>query len=273
MFRLLAVATALSLAGCNTRQEHHHNGGTQSQDGHEHGGHAGHGMTTLDVMVDGGTDPMAGSPALLRLTIPGADGKPIKNYAVSHDAKVHLIVIREGLDRFAHVHPDVDSDAGELSIRHTFPVGGTYHLFADYQPVGGRPGTAVGTIRVGGESPPAPALRPDTPGTLSTDGITAKVSIDGAVPGREGQMRFELIDSAGKPAIGLEPYMGAMGHLVVVSADARRYIHAHPADDKAAAKQVVTFVAEFPEPGLYKGWGQFMQSGTVRVVPFVVQVQ
>lgn len=65
--------------------------------------------------------------------------------------------------------------------------------------------------------------------------------------------------------------MGAMGHLVILSADGKEYVHAHPADGKTAPG-VVAFQAHFPKAGLYKGWGQFKRGGQVRVVPFVVNL-
>jgi hypothetical protein len=66
--------------------------------------------------------------------------------------------------------------------------------------------------------------------------------------------------------------MGAMGHLVVISADAKQYVHAHPASGGGGDKGEVAFAAHFPQPGLYKGWGQFKRAGRVAVVPFVVRV-
>jgi hypothetical protein len=213
----------------------------------------------------------AGTPAKLQLTIPGAKGVPVRDFALSHDAKVHLILIRHGLDQFAHLHPSVDPATGVLSAEYTFPTGGVYHLFADYQEPGQPAATATARVEVEGDAPPAPSLTPDVPGLRSGDGTAAKVSVSAVKAGAEATVRFEVVDGE-KPVTDLEPYMGAMGHLVVVSADAKTYVHAHPAE-KSEAKNVVTFGAAFPSPGVYKGWGQFKRGGQVRVVPFVVRVE
>jgi hypothetical protein len=53
---------------------------------------------------------------------------------------------------------------------------------------------------------------------------------------------------------------------------AGEYVHVHPVAEDAE-RGSVEFKAHFPEPGLYKGWGQFKQSGQVRVVPFVLKVE
>jgi hypothetical protein len=94
--------------------------------------------------------------------------------------------------------------------------------------------------------------------------------------GADGTIRFELTTPEGEPVLDLEPHMGAMGHLNVVSADAAEYVHAHPADHGEGhnhATNQVTFVAHFPAAGLYKGWGQFKRGGRVQVVPFVLTVE
>jgi hypothetical protein len=85
----------------------------------------------------------------------------------------------------------------------------------------------------------------------------------------------------------LQPYMGAMGHLVVISADGKQYVHSHTASEKTAAN-VIAFGVHFGKAGIYKGWGQFLRAGTVRflragtvrflragtvrIVPFIFQV-
>ncbi|VTU01456.1 Uncharacterized protein OS=Desulfomicrobium baculatum (strain DSM 4028 / VKM B-1378) GN=Dbac_0494 PE=4 SV=1 [Gemmataceae bacterium] len=272
----LAVLLATVVAGCSRKHDDHNSSGHSDAKGggHEddHGGHGDHrpSMTAMEVRPLG--EVKAGQPAELELTIAGGSGQPLKDFAVVHEAKVHLILIREGLDQFAHLHLTPDPATGVLKAKHTFPLGGTYHLFADHQPSGKPAATAVAQIKIAGESPIAPPLKPDVPGTVVGDGLTAKVAIDGAKPGQEAMVRFELVNASGQPVIDLEPYMGATGHLVVVSADVTRYVHAHPADGHAGAKNVVAFGATFPQGGMYKGWGQFKRDGHVRVVPFVVQI-
>jgi hypothetical protein len=274
---VFAALLAALAAGCGQKPDAHAPSGHSDakSDGHkpdDHGGHGDHrpAMTALEVRPVG--EPTAGRPAELELTIPGASGQPLKDFAVVHDAKVHLILIRDGLDQFAHLHLTPDPATGVMRAKHTFPEGGTYHLFADHQPAGKPAATAAARVKVTGDAPADPPLTPDAPGTVSGDGLTAKVAVEGAKPGGEATVRFELTDAAGQPAADLEQYMGAMGHLVVVSADAARYVHAHPAEGQYGPKNVVAFGATFPQAGTYKGWGQFKRGGQVRVVPFVARI-
>jgi hypothetical protein len=252
---------AFAVIGCGPSQPsgtpsgHAHGSGEKTGPSHSDGDevHAAHKAALGVIEVQTRDALKAGAPVQLRFTIPDAKGVPIREFAVSHDAKVHLILIRHGLDQFAHLHPVVNASTGELTAEYTFPAGGTYHLFADYQEPGKPAMTATARVEVGGDAPTAPSLSPDVPGLLKGDGITAKVAVTGAKSGAEATVHFEVVDGE-KPAADLEPYMGAMGHLVVVSADTKTYVHAHPAE-KPEAKHVVTFGATFPAPGLYKGWG------------------
>ena len=88
----------------------------------------------------------------------------------------------------------------------------------------------------------------------------------------ETSITFALLDDAGAPVNDLQTYLGAMGHLVILSADGRDYVHAHN-DAKSAPDGRVRFEAHFPNPGLYKGWGQFRRGEDVSTVPFVIEVK
>ena len=214
---------------------------------------------------------VAGKPAILKLMIHDAAGAMVKSFDIVHEEKVHLIIVRDALDQFAHIHPAVDT-AGNLTATFTFPTGGSYRLYADHQPTGGKQATATAELRVAGDAPPAPALTPNVPGQVKGDGLDAQVTLKNAKAGGEATVRFELMD-AGKPVTDLQPYMGAMGHLVVLSSDGQKYVHAHPSDDKPSkGNNVVAFQAHFMQAGLYKGWGQFRWKEQVRVIPFVVKV-
>lgn len=222
------------------------------------------------IVGTGPSRPAAGRPTDLRLMIHAADGTMVRSFDTVHQQKVHLVLVREGLDHFAHIHPAVDAQGG-LSITHTFPAGGAYRLYADFTPSGGSHAVATGSLVVEGTSPPAPSLAPDAPGEVAADGVRATIGaapLRAAVPAR---VTFALRDDAGMPA-GLEPYMGELGHLMFVGIGSWQYVHVHPAGGDAA-RGTIEFEAHFPEPGLYKGWGQFRSRDRVRIVPFVVKVE
>ncbi len=241
---------------------------------HEHAG--GHRSRTAGASLQVHTEslPEAGQPSVLHTAIRGPDGETVKNFDALHGAEIHLIIVREGLDTFAHLHPEIGA-GGNLIATYKFPSGGTYRLYADFREAGKPQATLSTTVRVTGDAPPAPALVPNVPGRVEgDDGLKALVALQRVGVGREAELRFELFDSEGRPIRELSPYLGALGHLVVIGAGGGEYVHAHPQergpDDVANS---VVFHASFPGGGVYKGWGQFKHGTAIHVVPFVVQMR
>ena len=220
------------------------------------------------------TDPpeiKPGQPVKFDLMIHDAAGKMIMQFDTIHEKKVHLIIVRDALDFFAHVHPELDAMGG-LKSTFTFPTPGTFWLYADHKPAGKDQTVAVATLTVAGTPPEKPPLTPNVPGKVTTEVYQANTGIENPKAGAMTGITFTLADLADKPVTDLQPYLGAMGHLVVISSDGKDYVHAHAAE-AAAAPGVVGFMAHFPRGGLYKGWGQFQRAGVVHTVPFVMNVQ
>lgn len=239
---------------------------------HDAASHAAHGANfdPTAVHVTLATNPVMiepGQPVHLSLQLTDAHGAPVSELKVVHEKKLHLIMVREGLDIFAHVHPESDAE-GLFGITVVFPVPGTYFLYADFTPEDGQAATVKNELRVEGAAPAAPALEVHAPGRIQTSDLLADIVIQ-ETPNAH-RVSFSLMELDGTPITNLEPYLGAMGHLVIISSDGVNYVHAHPLD--ATQINEVAFEAHFPTPGVYKGWGQFQKSGQVVNIPFVVQI-
>lgn len=256
------------LAGCSQRPA------GDPAHGHDHGQHHHHGekpKATLQVRSEPG-QPVAGKPATLKLTVFGADGTAVKDFEPVHGEKAHLIVVRNGLDVFAHLHPRPDPD-GVLTAEYVFPTGGVYQLFVDHRPRGGKDATARAVVAVEGEAAVAPPLKQSVPGTVRADGLQARVTVEAEKGGGDVAVRFELLDDAGNPVADLQPYRGAGGHLILLTADGGEYAHARPAEGVKGPANAVAFQAHLHRTGLYKGWGEFERGGEVRVVPIVLRIE
>src|SRR4029453_12462949 len=88
-------------------------------------------------------------------------------------------------------------------------------------------------------------------------------------PGTECTLAFTLT-RGGKPVTDLEPFLGAAGHLVMISQDHGAYVHSHPLVSGTGPR--IEFKATFVRTGLYRAWGQFQRHGRVLTAPFVVGV-
>ena len=108
--------------------------------------------------------------------------------------------------------------------------------------------------------------------------VTLNCQPEQLVAGGNVKMTFEIRDANRKPISNLEPLMAAGGHCVIIDADAREFLHVHPAeeitDDVAGWRggPSVSFIANFPKPGLYRAWGQFQHEGRLLTADFTFEV-
>ena len=235
-----------------------------------HGGHDG-GQIESRLMVT--TDPAAvkpGEPVKLNLMIQDATGAVIKDFETVHEKKLHLIIVSDRLARFAHIHPEIDS-AGNITGAYTFPTAGMYRLYADHKPAGGKQTVSTAEVNVAGTPPPMTAHVPDAPGRVKGDELEADIVVENGKAGGTTRISFTLFDAAGRPVSDLQPYLGAMGHLVILSGDGRQYVHSHPLEGRSTGGGLA-FEAHFAHPGIYKGWAEFRRSDAIHEVSFVVQI-
>ncbi|WP_194777480.1 hypothetical protein [Pararhodonellum marinum] len=190
-----------------------------------------------------------------------------------HGKLMHLFLIREGdLDVFAHLHPKRLDTLNFQSKLPPLPAG-NYFVFADITRYTGFSETIVSNLEIKDE--PSFRLANLNEGGFDRDDtytfsnpvqnkvsnlLDTEVMICGKpgqktdLPGgysaiwenpeskfRAGKMYaldFALFDEMGQPA-QLEPYLGMMGHAVVLKHDGTVYIHLHPTGNYSMASQQV----------------------------------
>ncbi|MFC0211815.1 hypothetical protein ACFFK0_04985 [Paenibacillus chartarius] len=211
--------------------------------------------------------------AFIRLGIKKKDGNPIESFDITHEKLLHLIIVSKDLSYFQHIHPEYKGQ-GVFEIENEFPSGGEYRLIADFKPTGGDAVTRMEWTRVGGPAAAAPAdIVPDQKLERTEQGKRVQLSIDQLAVGADTKLSFRVTDeSTGQPVTDLEPYLGAIGHVVVLSEDGETYLHVHAEPDQGSGPDAV-FETSFPKPGVYKIWGQFQHAGQVFTVPYVVNVR
>jgi len=220
--------------------------------------------------------PKAGQTAKLRMTIMDAEGMPVpaSQLEVNHEKKLHLIIVSRGLSRFMHLHPAVTGETGVFEVPVTFAAAGEYKLIADFQPVGSRPLWRSEWARVQGRAAYEPILLPDKQLVRSARGMNVSLNFD-QPPQAEAEVKMTFTferQGDGAAVTDLEPYLGAVGHVVIVDSEIEHYLHVHPLNEQATGPRA-TFAATFPTSGQYKIWGQFQRGGSIVIVPFVVNVK
>lgn len=281
-------------------------------DGHDHA----HGVEaapvthSVAVAAEGGKPIEPGKAVPMVFTLKDAKGVPVKDLDTVHEKVLHLLVVSKDLSWFTHEHPTRRAD-GAFTMPMNFPAGGEYTLYFDFMPKGSPQQVVPVKVTATGTPRAAVPLSVDADKPKTIDGFTIALDTEGAIKaGGNAHMAF-TISKDGKPVTMLRPYLGAMGHLIIISRDGTQFVHAHPheggehgaggagghdahdegakKDDHAghgggaskAASQTggpkVDFEAHFKEPGTYKAWGQF-NVGTaateqVITVPFTFKVE
>jgi hypothetical protein len=198
----------------------------------------------------------------LRFRILGPDGEPVRNFEVTHEERMHLILVRRDLTGFQHLHPELGPD-GAWTAPLTLAEGGSYRLFADFQR-GGEPHTLATDLRVDGPADLRELPAPEPVAT--TAGYDVRLDAGAARAGEPATLRFAI--TRGGETIRTEPYLGAGGHLVALREGDLAFLHVHPEEHG----DEVAFEATFPTPGRYRLFLQFKHDGRVRTVAYTQEV-
>lgn len=209
-------------------------------------------------------------------------GNILKDFDVVHEKVMHFLVVRKDLQYFQHLHPSFNAATGEFEIPITFSADGDYRAFADFTPTMSQMGTdgsklpvtifqdiKVGNLANYKRLPIGGTERTKIYGNYE---ITLIPSSDLLVSKNSQNFDFE-IKKGGTLVTNLEPYLGALGHTVVLREGDLQFVHAH-AIQKPSDLQTgkVRFAITFPEAGNYKLFSQFQHEGEIITSDFVVNV-
>jgi Cu/Ag efflux protein CusF len=257
--------------------------------------------------------PRPGRPLKLRFAVFNPrTGAKVKEFGLMHDKLFHLFLVSQDLSDFQHIHPRQLSDGG-FEIETTLKKTGLYKVYTDFYPLEGAPQILQTNLPtagwngdiVGGQARLSPdatltklagglevtaanaeklgvefgALEARTAGETKAQLIPERAPI---VSGQNVSLKYQLTDArTGQPVHDLIPYLGAWGHMLILSEDQATVAHAHPEQqvdfEQEAARQrggpELTFDALFPAPGNYRVWTQFLRGRQLYTVAFDVRVE
>ncbi len=227
----------------------------------------------------------AGQPTVVLYRIKHDKGDILKDFALVHEKRMHLIVVRRDLAHFQHQHPEFNETTGEFSTTIVFPTDGTYRLFADFTPesknIQRLPVVATADINVGNAATYTPTpLNPEPPTAKFVNGYEVTYLLPNEVK-RAKEFTFGLlIKQDGNEVTDLESYLGALGHSVVIRADSLDYLHTHPtemhktigAHTKKQSEATIEFTTTLPQQGIYKIFTQFQHKDKVVTTSFTLAV-
>ena len=204
-------------------------------------------------------------------------GATVKDFHIVHEMPFHLFVVSQDLNYFAHMHPRQQAD-GSFVVETSVPKPGAYFVYSDIFPVGGVPQVVFGNLITAGYHDDLfsarAVIKPDEVLSRKVESTRFALTLDPRVPvaGKKLTLTYRITDlKTGEPVRDLEPYLGAGGHTLILSEDARDYVHSHPAQSTAGSE--VSFEAFLPRAGRYRIWSQFQRHGKVITVPFTIEVK
>jgi hypothetical protein len=244
-------------------------------------------------------------PAPNRFRVDPPDRIVLDDLVPDHGHLMHLFLVRmPDLGSFWHLHPQQTGE-GQFTVQLQSVPAGHYRIYADIVHRTGFPETQVGAVDV------PPAFNRATGHSDDPEADDAGVT-EAPAPGNVAQLadgyrmiwerpnvplhareplwfRFRLQDSSGRPAQGMEDYMGMAGHAVFLSEDGSIFAHVHPAgsvpmaalaiagDSMAGMHQSpqnaeVAFPYGFPRPGNYRLFVQVKRAGKVETAVFQAKV-
>jgi len=196
------------------------------------------------------------------LSLEDLKGNPVSNLEVNHEKLLHLIIVDEHLDQYDHLHPE-ETGPGKFEVDHQLKDG-PYKAFVDIKPTNLSYQVQPIKFTAGTSSTEEhshPSLQVDQNFTQTIDGNTVTLKPTSLVSDEPVTLTFDVHGAK------LEPYLGAMGHVVILDEHAEEYLHVHPLNEETPV-----FETQFSESGIYKIWAEFQINGRVSVFPFVVEV-
>ncbi|MGW0790058.1 hypothetical protein ACWD04_17845 [Streptomyces sp. NPDC002911] len=254
--------------------------------------HSGRTKNTASPAGDGRTDPPAGglqiseggytldlkTPRMkaeqqseLRFAIRDRAGRKVTAFQREHDKELHLVLASRDLVTYRHLHPTRAAD-GTWSTPVKLPAAGDYRVFADFTPAGENADNLTPGADLAVSGPYEAAELPKPAPTTTVDGYT--VSLSGTLrPGSPERVTF-TVRKDGRAVSGLQPHLGAYGHLVALRAGDLAYLHVHPdgepGDGSTEPGPGVSFTATAPSSATYRLFLDFKHEGTVRTAAFTV---
>lgn len=244
--------------------------------------------STYKLNLISGKQYLANKAQMLHFNIEDQDGKVVKDFDTVHEKQLHLIVVRKDRTNFQHVHPTLDQASGMFMIEpFTFPTDGDYRVYADFTPsTAGKDEMGMKTaytpyqdVTVGYATKYTPEQLSSDKTTSSSNGFDTTISQlegDSADTGFYAKTITNLrvaVNKNGTPYTNLQPYLGALGHMVILGPDLE-FIHAHPLTESTADQTgQIVFQVTFPKAGLYKLYVQTQANDQVNTTDYNLNVK
>jgi len=190
------------------------------------------------------------------------EDEPMADLQVMHDKLMHVVLVRNGLKHFDHIHPE-QTAPGVFVIPYTFAAAGAYRIWVDFT-FDNMQHIVDFDINVAGE------LEGKEQDKLY--GLKVEMSKpEQMIQGKPVTFGFAITDEDGKAVPVTEKFLAADGHMIVIDQTRDEFEHAH--DETGDKDNTLSFSYTPEKPGKHKAWVQFKIEGQDRAASFEFEVQ
>ncbi|QGQ44256.1 hypothetical protein [Metabacillus sediminilitoris] len=181
---------------------------------------------------------------------------------ISHEKIMHLIIVSTDLEDYYHLHPEENGN-GVYTLKFELHEN-SYKAFVDIKPKNLAYQVSPIELHVGEGHIEHDnySLKVDTTLTKTINEKTVELLTTELGVNKDVTLNFDT------KGITPEPYLGALGHVVILDEKGDNFVHVHP-----ASEEKTSFETKFDKPGIYKVWGEFKFEGKVHAYPFVIEVK
>ena len=211
---------------------------------------------------------------------------PLGSLDISQTKLMHVIGVRDDMEKFFHIHPQATSTPGHLLTGYIFSKPGRYKVWSEISKDSVDHTFGHPDFTIEGLGPQSEKQVSFARNIIIQD---YQISLDFDEPAAknvEEDLTFDVHTLTGNE-IRLEDYLGVPMHLTIIKDDLRQFIHTHPEDDGHPMEPMgvmnmvpvalahgeeeeapsqgmspdtiheINFHVTFPESGLYKVFAQF----------------
>ncbi len=167
------------------------------------------------------------------------------------------------------MHPEFKD--GCRSVEANYAVNGRYWIWAQGQTRKDKEEFSISQIVLVRGGSVAHALPPKLEQKLKAiDGGSVAVLSSGELKSGQPLMLDLKLSRSDQKSPKISPFLGAMAHVILVDQSGSELLHVHPMPGNS--KTTLMLHTEFPYPGQYRVWAQFLDDGKLRTVALALNV-
>ena len=175
-----------------------------------------------------------------------------------HEKEMHFVLVSNDMEKYYHLHPQKKHEGLFIINQQLEP--GTYQAFVDVTPKNHVYSVHPIELQIGDKITSTTSLNSDKNWVKVNKGVHVTLNSISAKEDEHVPLTFNT-------ELTPQPYLGALGHVIIFDEQLTDYIHVHPESPDST-----TFYDHFPKKGMYKIWAEFKFNDEVHRFTYNIKV-